>query len=128
MNENMVDINEFLDQLADRFADRLTKGLIGGEKSKEIEELEQTNHEIIEKNKALLEENKNLRWQYEQGQTEKDKLMEEIEALRKENERLKWAERKRASWEEAFHKMFIKAQALQNKLETLEQEKEKKEC
>lgn len=48
--------------------------------------------------------------------------MGEIETLRKENEKLKWAESKRASWEQAFHKMFLKVLTLQNKLETLEEE------
>lgn len=114
-----------LDVLADVITKRMSEAFEGKEKLEaEIKELEQTNHEIIEKNKALLEENKNLRWQYEQFQVEEDKLMGEIETLRKENEKLKWAESKRASWEQAFHKMFLKVLTLQNKLETLEEEKE----
>lgn len=69
----MVDINVFLDQLADRFADRLIKGLTGG-KNKEIEELEQVNRELVAKNKKLMESNK--------------ALVEEIEKLKKENQLL----------------------------------------
>lgn len=65
---DMVDINVFLDQLADRFADRLIKGLTGG-KNKEIEELEQVNRELVAKNKKLMESNK--------------ALVEEIERLKK---------------------------------------------
>lgn len=72
--------------------------------------------------KKLEEENKGLRWQYGLYQVEKDKLIKEIANLREENKKLKWAEKQRASWEEAYHKMFFKAQTLQNKLDTLEKE------
>jgi len=50
-----------LDVLADVITKRMSEDLKGKEKlEEEIKELEQINHEIIEKNKTLLEENKNL--------------------------------------------------------------------
>lgn len=96
---------------------------------KEIKKLEEENKGLRSGNEhygkiigSLEEKNKDLRWQYGLYQVEKDKLIKEIANLREENKKLKWAEKQRASWEEAYHKMFFKAQTLQNKLDTLEKE------
>ena len=111
-------LEENLNRIADVLGDRLEEMLESESKyKKRIEELEQENHELIEKNKTLYHENSFLRKELDE-KDEVKKLLADIAVLKKENENLKY-------WYEKLNQKFGKIEG-ENKLLLSYQEQNRK--